>query len=291
LPVYLQETSSTQTEIIQFNRTVIQNLSNRIGFFKQFSSQASKIIPVISSLLLSTGETNTLKFQFEQLKDIFPNIAIRTFINTIDNDISDILEFIRHDADFLIYDIDKIPITSPVIKKQKVHIDAVNARKIMVRSAINTDIQNVKLDHGEIVAEADNSLVELFDSRGFQSFGDYVGIKKDDLSSGGTISPGFIFFDPFDNLYYGYKGNIKSLDEFELTIVPAVLNSEIVQRLRVRYPQYLTDNLGFELLERIGNGQETGKSQAKFKKISMEHYLHCIKTSVENDQKLPLSQI
>jgi hypothetical protein len=150
-----------------------------------------------------------------------------------------------------------------------------------LRSAINTEIQNTKLDHGNVIADADNSLQELFPTLGMNAFGDYAGIKKDDLSSGGTISPGFIFYDPIDNLYYGYKGDIKSLSQFEDRIVPDVLNSPVVANLLQRNPEYLSDqNKGYQMLLSIQNKIESGKSQAKFKRISMEHYLYCIKTLI-----------
>jgi Beta protein len=113
------------------------------------------------------------------------------------------------------------------------------------------------------------------------AFGDYAGIKKDDLNAGGTISPGFIFYDPLDNLYYGFKGEVKDLAEFERTIVPAVLNSPVVARILAEQPLYLSaDNWGYQQLRAIRDGQESGKSQAKFKRIAMEHYLHCMRTKI-----------
>ena len=114
-------------------------------------------------------------------------------------------------------------------------------------------------------------------------------MKKDDLTSGGSISPGFILFDPYDNLYYGFKGLRPKLEEFENTIVPALLDSEMVHRLKRDFNIYLEGNLGFQTIERIYNKEESGRNQAKFKKISMLHYLHCLKTSIESEQRIPLS--
>lgn len=141
----------------------------------------------------------------------------------------------------------------------------------------------LSLDHGDIVAEADNSLLEVFKVvLKTEAFGDYAGIKKDDLNAGGTISPGFIFYDPIDNLYYGYKGSIKDLSEFEATIVPAVLNSAVVNILKASHADFVNaDNYGYRLLLDIQAGTEKGKSQAKFKRISIEHYLHCMKVKAD----------
>ncbi|MCX6299978.1 MAG: hypothetical protein NTY72_12900, partial [Bacteroidetes bacterium] len=135
--------------------------------------------------------------------------------------------------------------------------------------------------HGEIVYEADNSLLEMFSQQlHFNAFGDFAGIKKDDLTSGGTISPGFILYNPADNLYYGYRGTVKNLAEFETTIVPDVLASPVAAAILAANPDYLNDqNEGWNTLLRIQGG-ETGKSQAKFKKISIEHYLHCMRIAI-----------
>lgn len=283
LPTYLRDTSGMQDEVVSFNRTVLSNIENRIEYFNLFAADSSKVIPVISTLLLKTGETKSITNQFIALKQNFPSIAIRTFTNTFNFDIAEIQTLLTED-DFLIYDIHEgVGLTSPVLKKDKAILDSIRLpHKIALRSAINTDIQNVRLNHGEIIYEADNSLLEMFrQPLGFNAFGDYAGIKKDDLTSGGTISPGFILYNPVDNLYYGYKGNIKNLAEFETTIVPDVLASPAAAAMLAMNPDYLNVlNEGWNTLLRIRDG-ETGKSQAKFKKISIEHYLHCIKFSIE----------
>lgn len=285
LPTYIKETTSTQKEVIQFNRSILENLDARITFFKSLGALHERTVPVISTLIHKTGETNTIRKQYEALKTIFPVVAIRTFHYTFENDLENISSCLQPD-DLLIYDLDTLSTTSPLLKIHKTKIAVIKTHKALIRSAINTEIQNVKLDHGNIVGEADNSLIETYANYGFQAFGDYVGIKKDDMTSGGTISPGFIFYDPIDNLFYGYKGDVKKLSEFETTIVPAVLNSDTIKRMRTEFPEYLdrAQNLGYDLLLKINENPtaESGKSQAKFKKISMEHYFHCIKTSLNN---------
>jgi len=217
--------------------------------------------------------------------------------------------------DFLIYDIHEgIGLTNPVIRKDRTILDTITLPcKVALRSAINTGIQNTRLHHGEIVYEADNSLSEMFSqpsgfkpnhgeivceadnslsemfSRplGFNAFGDFAGIKKDNLTSGDTISPGFILYNPADNLYYGYKGTVKKLEEFETTIVPDVLASTTAEAIRAANPDFLNDkNEGWNTLLRIKDGRETGKSQAKFKRISIEHYLHCMRTAIAAGQIL-----
>lgn len=282
LPTYIKDLSGMQDEVLSFNRTVLSNIDNRIAFYNTLAEFNDKIIPVVSSLYNKTREENTITNQFNQLKEQFPSVAIRTFTNNFNNDLEEIKSLLTAD-DFLIYDIDEaVGLTNPIIRRDTTNIKTIVApEKIALRSAINTDIQNVKLNHGEIVYQADNSLIDLFHSYGFNAFGDYAGIKKDDLSSGGTISPGFIFYNPVDKLYYGYRGDIKNLAEFETKIVPAVLGSPLVAIINADNAEYLNElNEGWNTLQRISNGEESGKSQAKFKKISIEHYLHCMRVGI-----------
>lgn len=283
LPTYLKDVAGMQPEVLTFNRTVLSNIANRIAFYNSLDNSHGKIIPVVSTLQPKTGRTNTITDQVNQLRQTFPSIAIRTFTNTFSFDAAEITALLTNN-DYLIYDIDEVVgLTSPLLKKDKAVLDQITAPyKIALRSAVRSDIQNVSLDHDQIVLDADNSLLDLYTRMNFNAFGDYIGIKKDDLTAGGTISPGFIFYDPVDNLFYGYKGDIKNLDQFEKTIVPAVLNSTVAANMALNNPDYLNaDNVGWKILTDINSGTEAGKSQAKFKRIAMEHYLHCIRVLIQ----------
>jgi len=232
-----------QDEVVSFNRTVLSDIVNRIEHYNLFSTLSQKVIPVVSALRLKTGEANTITRQYEALKKTFPSVAIRTFTNTFKSDLDEIRALLKNE-DFLIYDIHEgIGLTNPVIRKDRTILDTITLPcKVALRSAINTGIQNTRLNHGEIVYEADNSLSEMFRRPlGFNAFGDFAGIKKDDLTSGDTISPGFILYNPADNLYYGYKGTVKKLEEFETTIVPEVLASTTAEAIRAANPDFLND--------------------------------------------------
>ncbi|PGH39873.1 MAG: hypothetical protein CRN43_06485 [Candidatus Nephrothrix sp. EaCA] len=243
LPVYLRDASGMQDEVVSFNRTVLSDIVNRIEHYNLFSTLSQKVIPVVSALRLKTGEANTITQQYEALKKTFPSVAIRTFTNTFKSDLDEIRALLKNE-DFLIYDIHEgIGLTNPVIRKDRTILDTITLPcKVALRSAINTGIQNTRLNHGEIVYEADNSLSEMFwRPLGFNAFGDFAGIKKDDLTLGDTISPGFILYNPADNLYYGYKGTVKNLAEFETTIVPDVLASTTAEAIRAANPDFLND--------------------------------------------------
>jgi hypothetical protein len=288
LPVYLRINNSTNDEVVAFSRAIIEDIVARIAFFNQFAELNERVVPVISSLLLKTGEVE-IERQVQELRGNFPTLAFRTFHNTFEGDLAQINDNIEEN-DYFMYDLDTTSISNPLFRRhRRVISDIGSLNKIVLRSAINTDIQNVKLDHGNIISEADNILLEEYSQNGiFGAFGDYVGVKKDDLTSGGTISPGFIIYDPYENMYYGYKGTRKSLSEFEDTIVPNVLDSEMMTRLQTEYQYYIEDNEGIKILENIRDGGESGKSQAKFKKVSIAHYLHCMRTNINADEEIPL---
>ena len=286
LPVYLKESGSMKNEVMEFSLRVISNLDIRSEYLNKLRVLNQKIIPVISSYLLKTGEQGTIQPQFESLVVNYNSIAFRLFPQTFNIDFP-IVQTLARETDYIILDLDQIPSyhLSPPIKPIVNALKSFNVcTKILLRSAINTEIQNVRLEHGEVIFEADNSILDTYQLFWTSAFGDYAGIKKDDLTAGGTISPGFIYYDATDNQYYGYKASIKhALSEFENTIVPDVLNSTPTQNMLTSDPVYLTnENSGYKTLLNISMGGESGKSQAKFKKIALEHYLFCIREMIRS---------
>jgi len=290
LPVYLKESGSMKDEVVSFSLGVINNIEKRCQYINYLSSQKHKIIPVISSYLLKTGEENTIQKQEGLIRPKFNSIAFRLYPQTFSVDFPVVQGLVRED-DFIIIDLDQIipyyksPPLRPIVAVLK---GFTSCCKILLRSAINTEIQNVNLEHAQVVFEADNSQIdnEIIEGFGVNVTGDYVGIKKDDLTAGGTISPGFIYYDAVENQYYGFKASIKKdLSEFKNTIVPDVLSSPATQRMLNSSPVYLSENnQGYITLLNINNGLESGKSQAKFKKIAMDHYLYCMREKIRVDQ-------
>ncbi len=192
------------------------------------------------------------------------------------------------EQDMIIYDLETANITNPVVIKHKKSLDLLYKDKfqVVLRSAINNDIQNVGLDHEEVIVQADNSLKDLFrlPQYHFNAFGDYAGVKRDELNSGGGISPGLMFFNPEENLYYGFRGPTKELEEFERTIIPAVLEMGFVKNWVNTGSPFIQNNPGYDRLLNIRDGKEPSKSQAKYKWISIMHYLHCIKTMIRLEE-------
>ena len=288
LPIYINQSGSVQDEVVRFSFSVINNLEKRVAHLNLFSD-IEKVIPVISSYLLKTGEENTIAGQERLLRPKFNSIAFRIYINSFKEDFEEVKQ-LATENDFLIIDLDKLgPFKTPPIKPVVNALREFNkCKKILLRSAINPDIENVKLDHGQVVMEADNSQIDTDIMSTFQvnATGDYAGIKKDNLTAGGTISPGFLYYDAVENQYYGYKALIKgSVDEFDNTIIPAILASDSTSRMLQSEPPFLsTDNWGYDTLLKISRKEESGRSQAKFKRIAIEHYLYCMKILIEKGE-------
>src|SRR5690348_17363139 len=122
LPTYIRDAAGMQAEVLTFNRTVLSNIENRIAFYSSLDNSHDKIIPVVSTLQLKTGQLNTLTEQANRLRQTFPIIAIRTFTNTFSLDVDEIKALLTPD-DYLIYDIDEaVGLTSPIITRDRVII-------------------------------------------------------------------------------------------------------------------------------------------------------------------------
>jgi hypothetical protein len=284
LPVHLNEYRNTKPETLDFLRSVIARQAVRTEYMIKLAPLANKVIPVISTYYTRTGEQGSISSQVKDLRPHFKALAFRTFQDSFNRDILQIEEAAKQ-GDYIIMDwanneLDKNDgDQEDIVTKLK----TLNCTIIIHRNPIAAEITNVGLEHGMVVEEIDNSLLDKYQDSAGSCFSDYSGIKKDNISKGGTISPGFIYYDAVKNEFYGYKGARKELDEFVITIVPAVLSSDASRRMNAHVPCYLgPDNIGWGLLQNIGRNIEPGKSPAKFKRIAMEHYLNCIRTKIAN---------
>jgi hypothetical protein len=96
---------------------------------------------------------------------------------------------------------------------------------------------------------------------------------------------GFYFYDPIQNTFYGFKGEQAGFSEIKDTILPAVINSDIVKNMKAAGADYLSNvNEGWKLINWMNEGVIKAGNPGKLKRISMEHYLHCIRTKIENGE-------
>lgn len=293
LPVHLKLSTKMKKEVIEFLRGVIGNRQVRTDYLLSLSPLSDKIIPVISTYAQRTGEPNSIRIQEADLRSTFGILAFRTSELTFFNDISQIAAIAQKD-DYLFVDLEDY---NPMVREDLEMIEDMldhlktfdKCNVVLIRSAIQNTIKNFELDHGACLSIVDNSLMNVFENFAAGSFADYAGIKKDPVTDGGGISPGFIFYDAVENRFYGFKGSeARELEDFEYIIVPDVIGSDAASRMQSSRLDYLgAENKGWQIIENIERGRESGKSQAKFKRISMEHYLHCIKMKILSGYFLP----
>lgn len=284
LPVHLNESNNLKPEVLQFIRRVINKRDLRTNYMLKLAAASNKIIPIISTYSQKTGEPNTIILQEKDLRSTFDIIAYRTFEKTFLSDLMQINQVAKAN-DYLIIDLEEnLPdpkdedLITPILEKLKTFN---KCHKIILRSSVPNNLRNNHLDHGNKITEIDNRLIYNYTELSGDSFGDYSGIKKDRIEKGGSISPGFIYYDPIGNVFYGYKGVIDKLESFKDIIVPSVINSQTTERMRLSDLDYLKGNQGWNLIQLVDNGLENGKSMGKFKRISMLHYLHCLKTKID----------
>jgi hypothetical protein len=289
LPVHMRYSGQTKPEVIAFLKGVVEDRDVRTKYMLKFQSQRDKVIPVISSYYQKTGEIGSIKKQVDDLRPHFGTLAFRTYAGTYKSDwvqLKDVLQ----PQDYLFFDLDSMAIDfkdDDILDIQAALRDLTHGRIVVVRSAIDESLKYTGLTHAARITALNNRLLEHYHDLGADSFGDYVCIKKDTVpKGGGKVSPGFIYYNPIDNDYYGFRGTLtngksdQNLDDFVNIIAPSVIHSSVSQTLLRRHPDFVRDNPGWDLMNRIGQKLEPGKSAGKFKRISMEHYLHCMKVKI-----------
>ena len=292
LPVHLKEPRNMKPDVLTFMRDVVDKRDKRTEYILRLAPLANRIIPIISTYFDKTNEKNSIKLQEIDLRPTFKTLAFRTFPKSFDRDLTQIEEVVEP-GDFVIFDIDDslIDIDDPDIFQPQ--LNELQKKKkctvIIVRNIVSNSIKNNLIEHGKVIKQITNDLITNYRSLYGNAFGDYVGIKKDGITTGGSISPGFIFYDPIKAEYYGYRGDVHTINgkksgklaDFETIIVPAVIKSNSVKRMKASGLPYLSDiNIGWKILNLIQRGTESGQHQGKFKRIAMEHYIHCIETDI-----------
>lgn len=288
LPIQLKVSNKMKKEVIEFLRGVVGKRDIRTTHLLSLKSISDKIIPVISTYSQRTGEPNSIKLQEADLRPSFHTLAYRTSGITFTNDMIQI-NAILQPHDYLIVDLEERCLANAddmdAIQFMLEYLKTFSTcHVILMNSPIDHKITNTGLDHGQKIERVDNSLMEKFAAFGADSFADHAGIKRDVVESGGGISPGFIYYDAVENAFYGFKGLKRiepDLNDFREIIVRDVLASAPTARMRGSRLKYLCrDNVGWKMLEDMWDETEPWKSQAKFKRIAMEHYPHCIKTKI-----------
>ena len=281
IPIHHRVTGNSHPEVIKF-LTPMRNVEHRIKSLLALSP-SNNMVPVISSYHTMTGETGTVKKQVENLRPTFPRLAFRVSAKDpeFESEMDQVEPWITS-ADHLIIDFDEAAINpdSEEIAEINQRLSAFSkCPLIILRSAISREIKYKELSNDEKVPKSDNSLMTKYKLLHASAFGDYAGIKKDQLTKGkgsNKITYGCIYYDGTDNSYYGYKGARPGYAALKESVIPSVIHSKASERMRASALQFLSDaNRGWKLLHNPSIGRP-----GDLKRVSMEHYLYCIKTLI-----------
>jgi hypothetical protein len=289
LPAQIKEKQGIQDDVLAFFTKVVANMDIRTQYMLKFKDRAEKIIPVISTYFNRNNIPNTIVKQAGDLRPSFHSLAFRTFELSIKSDLVQIKSVVQP-QDFLIIDLEDYPAKPNdeyVIQPIMALLEGFDTCPvILLRNSVLSSITNSGLKHQQVVEEIDNTLMQNFKRLHFHAFGDYVGIKKDGINEARGRSPGFIFYDPVENNSYGFRGSDARLfEDFETIIIPDVYNSASANRMQQSGLGYLhKDNFGWQMVVEILRGERKGKSPSTYKRIAMEHYLHCLRIKIATGQ-------
>jgi hypothetical protein len=282
IPVHFRVENNTHPDVIKF-LTEMRDVDRRISALLALTP-SPKMIPVISSYHTITGVTGTVKKQVEKLRPTFPRLAFRITAKDpgFESELDQVEPWLTSE-DHLILDFDE-----DCIDLNSDHIRDINKRLmnfshcpiVVLRSAIPKEVKYKDFIDDEEIPETDNRLLKQYKLLNASAFGDYAGIKKDRLpKSGGTenIVYGCIYYDGTTNAYFGYKGSKPGYSELKDSVIPAVKQSKATTRMKQSSLNFISDaNLGWKLL----NSPTIGRP-GDLKRVSMEHYLHCVKVLIE----------
>lgn len=276
-PMYVKFKKRTVAGVVNFLSPILANPSLRLSYFDKFKGQ--NIIPVISyNPNVPLYQKGYLSKEFTHLRSSFQQIGLRIFLSHAQEALNEAATHLKP-GDIIIVDLDNTNHDDPILVNY--HSQIVNYAKkhmckaVIVRSVISPDIANTKLTNNSIVNKLDNSLLIDHKKLGFDAFGDYCGIKKDELTDGGKSSPGCIFFHWWTNSYYGHKGVFEQPDTFTTMVAPSLVSS-------YQWIDYQTKSLlqhqdfcpGCKTVFNITKAREKGNSAPKWKIIISSHYLH-----------------
>ncbi|WP_028975752.1 beta family protein [Sporolactobacillus terrae] len=277
IPLYLNLHTSTKKPVQEFiGEAKAKDPDFKLEFLTDSRLVSLKqIVPVIS---YDPNEVifhkNSITSQEKVLRKFYDTVAFRVFPEKVDEALKEISSILKN-GDVIIYEIDVS--TAPNGSAAKLNypkIFNVNSdiryKTVLIRPFVPNDLTNTKLVNGSIISQIDNSLRDDYSSLGFDAFGDYTSIKKDELTDGGSISPGYIMYTTKQNVCYGFKGDKNKLVSFETKIAPSVITSLAWSH----YSEVHHSNcMGCKKISEIVSAKRSGKSQGEWKGYSVAHYL------------------
>lgn len=276
-PMYIKIKQNTLPGVLSFIPPILADPSRRLIHFDKLIGQ--NIIPVVSyNPNAPLYQNGYISKEFSHLRRSFDQIALRIFLPHAQLALNEADSYLKPN-DIIIVDLDDAPHTNPlftnfysnIITYAQNHL----CKTVLVRSVINPNITNTGLTNNSVVPQLDNSLLNDYQKYGFDAFGDYCGIKKDELTKGGMASPGCIYFHWWSNAYYGHKGLYKQPKTFTSMVVPSLLSSnEWIDYQTKSSSAHQNSCPGCMTVNKIATTGQNGDSAPKWKVIISSHYLH-----------------
>ncbi|WP_313799061.1 beta family protein [Cytobacillus sp.] len=275
-PMYLKLRNATIKTVRDFLTPILADPLKRVKFLSdaRLVNNKDKIIPVITYNPNSPFVNGYMNSQEQYLRQYYDQVSFRLYPLHFRQAITEIKSIIKKN-DIILLDIDESSHELPDNRKLYNQVqDLANSKlckSVLIRSAIPRTLTNVNLNQGKIVQEADNSLLKDFNDLGFSAFGDYCGVKKDELKKGGMVSPGYVMYSWNDNSYFGFKGVRDQAETFEKIVVPNVTSSNVWNEFN---RNHRTNCLGCKNIINIRKKIKKGNSQPEWKGFACGHYLH-----------------
>lgn len=277
-PMDFPITRNTNGEVAAFLRPIQQNVQTRLTRFQQLQG-IPNLIPTVSYTPGANFQNGSITNQSTVLRPLFQRLCFRLYLHNLANALLEVSAVVQA-QDILLLDLEEAPHGNPGLIPSYASINQLRNSgciSAVIRSNVPATLTNLSLIDNQIVAQVDNSLLTAYTTYGFDAFGDYVGVKRDSITEGGSISPGFLFYNWQSNSFTGYRGRTRVLSEFESHIVPTLIGSPYWPAYSAQHHQQCP---GCLMIQNIRNGNEPGSSQAKWKGITLSHYLYTMEESL-----------
>ncbi|MCK8827933.1 beta family protein [Natroniella acetigena] len=284
-PLYLPLTEDTKDNVKAFLKP-LQERDPLITAKFLGLKDIQNMIPVVSYPPSKYNADNII-YKTHILRKEFNRLGFRVYFNHYTDFINIIKKTkkIMKNNDILIVDLSySIPISEITSKESKLIKEVKKDKEIktvILKSSIPTGITNSSFDKFEVIQEANNQLLVKYKNKqfNFDAIGDYVGVKKTNLTKYPPYlpeSPGFIFYYYPENIYIGYGHQEKSWGQLEDYILPNLIGSVYWNNYGENHQQGCP---GCQMILDIKkNGK--GKSPGKWKQISIMHYLYTINENI-----------
>lgn len=267
----LTPNKSVSDEVYKFLTQVTRDPEYAITYMLSLENKNS-IIPTIS--LFPEQNPNDIIIFSEKLRKSFTSIAYRLKVESESKFFTNIINIITS-SDFLFLDMGPIaPDNKFYLQIYKKLCDARDEKgfKLIILVDHKSDKStNLSIIDGSPI-DIKTSIRDKYNEFGFDGFSDYSGITSNLPSKGGVISPAGIYYSVKFNTFIGYRSTM-DLSAFEDHIAPSIHASDYWKEFK---PDHHKNCPGCSSIENIYNGIESGKSQGKWKGITVAHYIWAI---------------